>query len=118
MMFSPSLILYKTSAGDGVRGVPWRWLSPLSVAGTLLVASAVAQARKKWMATAVRGSRCGLGRRRDRLHRNWEARIIWKGWSPIRIRQTGYPIRFGDWSNPVGSQLSRLDKAAPLVASR
>ena len=29
------------------------------------------------------------------------------------ILQPGYPIRFGDWSDPLGSQLSKLDKRRP-----
>ncbi|MGC2108193.1 MAG: 6-pyruvoyl-tetrahydropterin synthase-related protein [Candidatus Korobacteraceae bacterium] len=117
MMFSPSLILYKTLPEMEYVEFPWRWLSPLSVAGVLLVAAAVAQARKKWMATAMVSAVVVFVGGAILYTANWDTSHYLEGLVADAHSSSGYPIRFGDWSNPVGSQLSKLEKAAPLVAA-
>ena len=47
---------------------------------------------------------------------NWDHAHYLEGLIADAHSPSGYPIRFGDWSNPLGSQREKLDKAAPLVA--
>ncbi len=117
MMFSPSLFLYKILPQMEYVEFPWRWLSPLSVAGVLLAAAAISEARRKWMATAVVGVIVAALGGAIVYTTNWDSSHYLDGLIADAHSSSGYPIRFGDWSNPVGSRLSQLEKAAPLVAA-
>ena len=117
MMFSPSLILYKRLPEMEYVEFPWRWLSVLSVVGVLLMAAAVSQARRKQVATAMLGLMfAGLGGAII-YTTNWDHLHYLEGLIADAHSTSGYPIRFGDWSNPLGSDRMKLDKAAPLVTA-
>jgi uncharacterized membrane protein len=117
MMFSPSLVLYRRLPEMEYVEFPWRWLSPLSVAGVLLMAAAISQARRKQMATALLGLIfAGIGGAIV-YTTNWDTARYLEGLIADAHSTSGYPIRFGDWSNPLGSDRTRLDRAAPLVTA-
>ncbi len=114
-MFSPSLVLYQRLPEMEYVEFPWRWLSPLSVAGVLLMAAAISQARRKQMATAMLGLMfAGIGGAIV-YTTNWDTAHYLEGLIADAHSTSGYPIRFGDWSNPLGSDRTKLDRAAPLV---
>ncbi len=117
MMFSPSLFLYKILPQMEYVEFPWRWLSPLCVAGTFLVASACSQVQRKWVGVLIAAVLVIAVDASIVRTTNWDTAHYLEGLVADAHSPTGYPIRFGDWSNPVGSQLSRLDKAAPLVTA-
>jgi hypothetical protein len=117
MMFPPSFILYEVLPEMRYVEFPWRWLSALCVAGAFLVAAAISQARRKWISLAIAALALGaIGV--ESLHTvTWDHAHYLEGLVSDAHSSTGYPIRFGDWSNPLGSQREKLDKAAPLVAA-
>jgi hypothetical protein len=117
MMFSPSLELYKRLPQMEYVEFPWRWLSPLSVAGVLLMAAAVAQARRKHIATAMLGLMFAAVGGAIVYTTNWDHLHYLEGLIADAHSTSGYPIRFGDWSNPLGSDRMKLDRAAPLVTA-
>jgi 6-pyruvoyl-tetrahydropterin synthase related domain len=117
MMFSPSLFLYKILPQMEYVEFPWRWLSPLSVAGVLLVAAALSEAQRKWIPTAMVGLIVVALGGATIYTTNWDSSNYLAGLVADAHSSTGYPVRFGDWSNPVGSRLSQLEKTAPLVAA-
>ena len=116
MMFPPSMVLYKALPEMRYVEFPWRWLSPLCVVGAFLVASALSRVQRKWIASAAAAlvvtAVCAL----ILYTANWDTSHYLEGLIADAHSPAGYPIRFGDWSNPLRSQLSKLDKAAPLVA--
>jgi len=116
MMFPPSLVLYKTLPEMRYVEFPWRWLSPLCVVGAFLVASALSQVHRTWISSAavtlIVASVGGV----IIYTTNWDSSHYLEGLIADAHSTTGYPIRFGDWSNPLGSQPSKLDKTAPLIA--
>ncbi len=116
MMFPPSMILYKTLPEMRYVEFPWRWLSPLCVVGAFLVASALSQVQRKAISmVAVALVIASVGA--VIIHTtNWDTSHYLEGLVADAHSPAGYPIRFGDWSNPPGSHLTKLDKAAPLVA--
>ena len=116
MMFPPSMVLYRTLPEMRYVEFPWRWLSPLCVVGAFLVASALSQVRRKWIASAAAALIVASVSAFIIYTANWDTSHYLDGLVADAHSPTGYPIRFGDWSNPLGSQLSKLDKAAPLVA--
>jgi hypothetical protein len=117
MMFSPSLVLYRRLPEMEYVEFPWRWLSPLSVAGVLLMAAAISQARRKQMATAMLGLMFAAIGGAIVYTTNWDTARYLEGLIADAHSTSGYPIRFGDWSNPLGSDRTRLDRAAPLVTA-
>ena len=117
MMFPPSMILYKTLPEMRYVEFPWRWLSPLCVVGAFLVASALAEMHRTSIALAAVALSVAAGGAAIIYTTNWDTSHYLEGLLADAHSATGYPIRFGDWSNPLGSQLAKLDKAAPLVAS-
>ncbi len=116
MMFPPSMVLYKTLPEMRYVEFPWRWLSPLCVVGVCLVASALSEIQRKWIALAAAAlvvtAVCAL----IIYTANWDTSHYLEGLIADAHSPAGYPIRFGDWSNPLGSRLSRLDKEALFVA--
>jgi hypothetical protein len=117
MMFPPSLILYKTLPEMRYVEFPWRWLSPLCVVGAFLVASALSQVHRRWISSLAVALIVASVSAVIIYTTNWDSSHYLEGLVADAHSSTGYPIRFGDWSNPLGSQLSKLDKTAPLVAS-
>jgi 6-pyruvoyl-tetrahydropterin synthase related domain len=117
MMFPPSFILYETLPEMRYVEFPWRWLSALCVACAFLVATAISQARRKWIPLVIAGlSVAAIGI--EGLHTvNWDTHRYLEGLVADAHSTEGYPIRFGDWSNPLGSFPWKLDRAAPLVAA-
>jgi len=116
MMFRPSLFLYEVLPEMRYVEFPWRWLSALCVVTAFLVAAAIAPVRRKWVpwvliffaahsihATVIHST-------------NWDALHYLEGLIADAHSPAGYPIRFGDWSSPLGSQPAKLDKGAPMVA--
>jgi hypothetical protein len=116
MMFPPSFVLYETLPEMRYVEFPWRWLSALCVAGALLVAAAISQARRKWIPLAIAGLAIAvIGT--EGLHTvNWDKSHYLEGLVADAHSPSGYPIRFGDWSNPLGSHPWKLNRVAPLVA--
>ena len=117
MMFPPSMILYKTLPEMRYVEFPWRWLSPLCVVTAFLFASALSQVHRKWISSVAVALVVASVSAMIIHTTNWDSSDYLEGLIADAHSATGYPIRFGDWSNPLGSQLSKLDKAAPLVAS-
>jgi 6-pyruvoyl-tetrahydropterin synthase-like protein len=117
MMFPPSMVLYRTLPEMRYVEFPWRWLSPLCVAGAFLVASALSEVQRQRIAWAAAALVIAAVSAFIIYTTNWDTSHYLEGLVADTHSATGYPIRFGDWSNPLGSQLSKLDKAAPLVAS-
>jgi hypothetical protein len=115
MMFPPSLILYETLPEMRYVEFPWRWLSALCVVTVFLVAVVMSQTRHKWIplmmvGAAVIGISAGIVYTVTWDHAHYLEGLVADAHSP-----TGYPIRFGDWSNPLGSRREKLDKTAPLI---
>ncbi len=117
MMFPPSFILYEALPEMRYVEFPWRWLSALCVVTAFLVAAAISQAHRKWIPLVMAGlAVAGVGA--AIVHTvTWDHAHYLEGLVSDAHSPSGYPIRFGDWSNPLGSQREKLDKAAPLVAA-
>jgi len=117
MMVPPSFILYEALPEMRYVEFPWRWLSALCVATAFLVAAVISQTRRKWVPVAIAAvAVAAIGV--EGLHTvTWDHAHYLEGLVADARAQTGYPIRFGDWSNPLGSQREKLDKTAPLVAT-
>ena len=117
MMFPPSFLLYEKLPEMRYVEFPWRWLSALCVATAFLVAAAISQARRKWILWAIAGvavAAIGI----EGLHTvTWDHAHYLEGLVADAQSTNGYPTRFGDWSNPLGSRREKLDKSAPLVAA-
>ena len=116
MMFPPSVFLYQALPEMRYVEFPWRWLSVLSVVTAFLVAAAMAQARGRWIAWAMTGVAVACISAFIVHTVTWDHAHYLKGLISDAHSPSGYPIRFGDWSNPLGSQREKLDQAAPLVA--
>ena len=117
MMFPPSMVLYKTLPEMRYVEFPWRWLSPFCVVGAFLVASALSEVQRRRIALAAAALVVAAISAFIIYTTNWDTSHYLEGLIADAHSPTGYPIRFGDWSNPLGSQLTKLDEAAPLVAA-
>ena len=113
----PSMVLYKTLPEMRYVEFPWRWLSPLCVVGAFLVASALSEVQRQRIALATAALIVAAISAFIIYTTNWDTSHYLEGLVADAHSATGYPIRFGDWSNPLGSQLSKLNKTAPLVAA-
>jgi len=117
MMFPPSLVLYRTLPEMRYVEFPWRWLNALCVVGAFLGAAAISQARRKWIPSLMVGL-VVAGVAGIIIHTvNWDSSHYLEGLIADSHSPAGYPIRFGDWSSPLGSQPAKLNKAAPLIAA-
>src|SRR5271157_17051 len=114
MMLPPSLVLYRTLPELRFIQFPWRWFSPLCVAGAILTASAVAQARRKWIPRAIAAFAVACIAAVI-THTSW--------WDPdhhldelnaVVHSEVGFRS-IATWDLPLGSQPSQLDRSAPLV---
>jgi hypothetical protein len=117
MMFRPSLLLYERLPEMRYVEFPWRWLSVLCVVTAFLVASAISQARRKWIPWAMTAVAVACVSAVIVHTVTWDHAHYLEGLISDAHSPSGYPIRFGDWSNPLGSQREKLNKAAPLVAA-
>ena len=115
MMLPPSLVLYRTLPELRFIQFPWRWLTPLCVTAALLTASAMAEARRKWMPQAIAALAVAcIG-----------AAIIYSSWwdrdhhldelNAVMHSDAGFRS-IASWDLPLGSQPSQFDEPAPLVA--
>jgi 6-pyruvoyl-tetrahydropterin synthase related domain len=115
MMFPPSLPLYRILPQLRFVEFPWRWLSPLCVAYAVLSASAMAQVGRRWIlwsaaaflvvavgAVIVHTTWWDFG------HRHLQELIL--------SMPSGLENKGATWASPLGSQPSKLESAAPLVA--
>src|SRR5271166_1168081 len=114
MMLPPSLVLYRTLPELRFIQFPWRWFSPLCVAGAILTASAVAQARRKWIPRAIAAFAVACIAAVI-IHTSW--------WDPdhhldelnaVVHSEVGFRS-IATWDLPLGSQPSQLDRSALLV---
>ncbi len=117
MMFSPSFILYETLPQMRYVEFPWRWLSALCVPTAFLAAGAISQARMRWLSVAMAGLVVTAVAVVIIHTTNWDTHQYLEGLIADSRSPKGYPIRFGDWSSPLGSQPAKLDKDAPLIAA-
>src|SRR5208337_941941 len=116
MMLPPSLVLYRILPELRFVQFPWRWLSPLCVAGAMLTASAIGEARRTWMprAGAVLAVACIAavimyssewdhpGHHLDELNAVVHSKVGFRS--------------IVSWCHPVASQPEKLDVSASLVA--
>ena len=115
MMFSPSLVFYEFLPEMRYVEFPWRWLSPLCTVGALLVASVICHARHKPIALVVTALVVVATGGAIIYTTNWDSAHYLEGLVADAHSPSGYPIRFGDWSSPLGSQPAKLDKSAAMV---
>src|SRR5271157_4714199 len=114
MMLPPSLVLYRTLPELRFIQFPWRWLAPLCVAGAVLTASAMAEARRRWMprliaafavaciaTVIIHTSWCDHDHHLDELNAVVHSEVGFRS--------------IATWDLPLGSQPSQLDKPVPLV---
>ena len=114
MMLPPSLVLYRTLPELRFIQFPWRWFSPLCVAGAVLTASAMAEARRKWIPRAIAASAVACVAAVI-IHTSW--------WDPHHHLDELNAVVHSDvgfrsiatWDLPLGSQPSQLETPVPLV---
>jgi len=119
LMFRQSWLVWQILPALRYVEYPWRWLTPLSLAGALLLAAAIARARMKrllWMAAALAiGGMSALllyTVRWDFHDRHINILVA------AARSEAGYQIdEDKDWCLPRGSHPSRLSESAPLVAA-
>jgi hypothetical protein len=117
LLFRPSLILWNILPELRYVGYPWRWLSPLCVAGAILTSSAVGQRRRRaawWVTVALTIGAIGAGIvhtvRWDSQHRHLK--------DLTTATDSGAGYKLGEdyvWSLPLGSHPSKLPELAPLI---
>jgi len=114
MMLPPSAVLYRTLPELRFIQFPWRWFSPLCVAGAVLTASAMGEARRKWIPRAIAAFAVACIAAVI-IHTSW--------WDPdhhldelsgVVRSEVGFRS-IATWDLPLGSQPSQLDKPTPLV---
>ena len=116
MMLPPSLVLYRTLPELRFVQFPWRWLSPLCVAGAILTASAMGQARSKWIPRAIAAFTVACiaaaimysAFLEDPDHHLDELNAVVH--SKVGFRS------IVSWCHPLASDPEKLDVSAPLVA--
>ena len=115
MMLPPSLVLYHTLPELRFIQFPWRWLSPLCVAGALLTAAAMAEARKQWMPRAI-ASLAVAGVMIVIVHSSWWDRgHHLDELNSVVHSDVGFRSIAG-WDLPLGSKPVQPDALPPLVA--
>ncbi len=116
MMLPPSMVLYRTLPELRFVQFPWRWLSPLCVAGAILTASAMGQARSRWMPRAIAAFAVACiaaaimysSLLEDPDHHLDELNAVVH--SKVGFRS------IVSWCHPLASDPEKLDVSAPLVA--
>jgi uncharacterized membrane protein len=112
MMFSPSLILWRVLPELRFVGLPWRWLSPLSVVAVMMVSAPVAQTRRKWAfwlsATLVV---LVIGASIVR-HVSWDSAHLKE---TVAQHAEMHYVGVATWTNPIGSNLAKLPESAAMV---
>ncbi|MGA2606482.1 MAG: hypothetical protein ABSH01_03375 [Terriglobia bacterium] len=119
LLFRPSSILWNILPELRYVAYPWRWLSPLCVAGAVLTSSAVGQTRRGaalWVTVAFAIGAIGAGIvhsvRWDSQHRHL------KDLTAATHSGAGYKLREDfAWFCPLGSHPSKLPELAPVIVS-
>jgi uncharacterized membrane protein len=119
LLFRPSLIIWNTLPELRYVEYPWRWLSPLCVAGAVLTSSAVGQTRRRaalWVTVAFGIGAIGAGIvysvRWDSQHRHL------KDLTAATHSGAGYKRSEDlEWCLPLGSHPSKLPELAPVIVS-
>lgn len=119
LLFRPSSILWNILPELRYVAYPWRWLSPLCVAGAVLTSSAVGQTRRRaalWVTVAFAIGAIGAGIvhsvRWDSQHRHL------KDLTAATHSGAGYKLREDfAWFCPLGSHPSKLPELAPVIVS-
>jgi uncharacterized membrane protein len=119
LLFRPSSILWNILPELRYVEFPWRWLSPLCVAGVVLTSSAVGQTRRRaalWVTVAFAIGAIGAGIvhsvRWDSQHRHLK--------DLTAATHSGAGYKLGEdfaWSRPLGSHPSKLPELAPVIVS-
>jgi hypothetical protein len=117
MMFSPSWVLYRFLPEMRYVEFPWRWLSPLCVAVVLLISFCVEGGRRKWqMWTGVALAVAFLGA--AMIHNvTWDARRQQLNDLAAAVQSGAGYTHLASWTDPLGSQPSKLSHTAPLIAA-
>src|SRR5271157_297707 len=115
MMLPPSLVLYWTLPELRFIQFPWRWFSPLCVAGAVLTASAMAEARRKWIPRAIAALAVACIAAVILRTSWWDPDHHLDELNAVVHSEVGFRS-IATWDLPLGSQPSVLDKPAPLVA--
>jgi len=114
MMLPPSLVLYRTLPELRFIQFPWRWLAPLCVAGAVLTASAMAEARRRWMPRLIAAFAVACIATVI-IHTSWwDHDHHLDELNAVVHSEVGFRS-IASWDLPLGSQPSVLDKPAPLV---
>jgi hypothetical protein len=120
LLFRPSSILWNILPELRYVEFPWRWLSPLCVAGAVLTSSAVGQTRRRvalWVIVALAIGAIGAGivvhnPAWDSQHRHL------KDLTAATHSGAGYKlIEDAQWFRPLGSHPSKLPEHAPVIVS-
>jgi hypothetical protein len=119
LMFRQSWLVWQILPALRYVEYPWRWLTPLSLAGVLLVAAAVAPARKKRLLWIVAALAIGgmsvtlLYKVRWDFHDRHINVLVAAARSDVGYRTD----EDKDWTLPRGSHPSQLSESASLVAA-
>ncbi len=115
MMLPPSLVLYRTLPELRFIQFPWRWLSALCVAGAMLTASAMAEARSKWMPRAIAGLAVTCISAAIMHSAWWDPGHHLDELNAVVHSDVGFRS-IASWDLPFGNQPSLIDEPAPQVA--
>src|SRR5271157_2376485 len=116
MMLPPSAVLYRTLPELRFIQFPWRWFSPLCVAGAVLTASAVAEARRKWMPRAIAAFAVACVAAVIMYSSEWDHPCHHLDeLNAVVHSEVGFRS-IVSWCHPIASQPEKLDVSAPLVA--
>ncbi len=117
LLFRPSSILWNILPELRYVEYPWRWLSPLCVAGAVLTSSAIGQTRRRaalWVTATLAIGAIGAGIihsvRWDSQHRHLKDLIS------ATHSGAGYKLNEdAEWFRPLGSHPSKLPELAPVI---
>src|SRR5271157_174207 len=115
MMLPPILVRYRIFPELRFVQLPWRWLSPLCVAGTLLTAEAMAAARGKWMPRAIAAFAVACIAAAIMYSSLWDPDHHLDELNAVVHSKVGFRS-IVSWCHPIASQPEKLDVSAPLIA--
>lgn len=115
MMLPPSLVLYRILPELRFVQFPWRWLSPLCVAGAILTALAIGEARRKWMPRAGAALAVACVAAVIMYSSEWDSDHHVDDLNAVVHSKVGFRS-IVSWCHPIASQPEKLDVSAPLVA--